>query len=124
MSRWRRPQALLLLLACLLLAASLGAPRLNLTLPVYRCVLVFDISQSMNVTDVGRGDARQTRLEFAKQRALEALKSLPCFCTTRRLNWRSSSPSTQCVRSCWGQIRCAWPKMPRGSRPCSLKALT
>lgn len=78
MSAWRRPQVLLLLLAVLLLAASFGAPRVNLERPVYRYVLVFDISQSMNVADVGAAEAPRTRLEFAKQRALEALQRLPC----------------------------------------------
>lgn len=78
MRAWRRPQAQLLLLACVLLAASFGAPRVNLERPVYRYVLVFDISQSMNVADVGPATARLTRLEFAKQRALEALQALPC----------------------------------------------
>lgn len=78
MKAWREPQALLLLLACLLLAATFAAPRMTLQRAIYRYVLVFDISQSMNVTDVGAVDAPQTRLEFAKQRAAEALKDLPC----------------------------------------------
>lgn len=78
MRAWRRPPALLLLLACVLLAASFGAPRVDLERSIYRYVLVFDISQSMNVADVSAGDTPLTRLEFAKQRAQEALKSLPC----------------------------------------------
>lgn len=78
MRAWREPQALLLLLACLLLAASFAAPRVTLERPIYRYVMVFDISQSMNVADAGPGDALQPRLAYAKQRALEAFKDLPC----------------------------------------------
>jgi len=75
---WRHPQFLLLLLAALLLGASLTAPRVTFKRPVYRQVLVFDISQSMNVADVGPRGAPVARLEFAKQSALTALQDMPC----------------------------------------------
>ena len=78
MSAWRHPQVLLLVLATLLLVATFSAPKLTLERPGYRYVLVFDISQSMNVADVGASGAPVSRLDFAKQRALEALKTLPC----------------------------------------------
>ena len=74
----RHPQVLLLLLAAVLLSATLVAPSVPLKRASYRYVLVFDISQSMNTADVGSEAAPLARLEFAKQRALEALKGLPC----------------------------------------------
>lgn len=74
----RHPQVLLLLLATIALSATLIAPSVLVKRASYRYVLVFDISQSMNTADVGSAAAPLARLEFAKQRALEALKSLPC----------------------------------------------
>lgn len=74
----RHPQVLLLLLATIALSATLIAPSVLVKRASYRYVLVFDISQSMNTADVGSEAAPLARLEFAKQRALEALKSLPC----------------------------------------------
>ena len=74
----RHPQVLLLLLAAVLMSATLVAPSVPLKRASYRYVLVFDISQSMNTADVGSEAAPLVRLEFAKQRALEALKGLPC----------------------------------------------
>jgi len=40
--------------------------------------MVFDISQSMNVIDVSRGDVPLTRLEHAKQSAIDVLALMPC----------------------------------------------
>lgn len=78
MSAWRRPQALVLLLVCVLLAASLTAPTLRLQQPTFRYVFVFDITQSMNVADVVPDDPAVTRLEYAKEMALAALSGLAC----------------------------------------------
>lgn len=78
MRAWRHPQFLLLLLAALLLAATFAVTRMPLKRLGYRYVLVFDITQSMNVADAGPSAAPLTRLAFAKQAALEAVKRLPC----------------------------------------------
>ncbi|MGR8918790.1 MAG: vWA domain-containing protein [Gammaproteobacteria bacterium] len=72
-----------LLLAVMLLAASLllytyRYPTANLTGHTYRYVYVFDISQSMNVTDAVPGDGELTRLEHAKRAGVESLSKLPC----------------------------------------------
>ena len=82
MRAWRHPQFLLLLLATVLLAATFAVPHVSLKRPSYRYVLVFDISQSMNVADVDakvdKDAAPLSRLEFAKHTALDAMKRLPC----------------------------------------------
>ena len=44
----------------------------------YRYVYVFDISQSMNVRDVPGHEGEISRLEYAKQTAVESLELLPC----------------------------------------------
>jgi len=77
-TRWRRPQFLLLVLAVLLLAATFLRPTLELEQATYRYVFVFDISQSMNVDDVPGTRAPITRIEYAKQMTLESLTMLPC----------------------------------------------
>ena len=73
----RRSQ-ILLLLAVLLLAATFTRPTLQLERPTYRYMFVFDITQSMNVTDIAGATPHITRLEYAKQTAQQALSDLPC----------------------------------------------
>jgi mxaL protein len=67
---------LTLLLAIVLLALTLFDPDVVLQRAVYRYVFVFDITQSMNVSDVGEPDL--TRLRFASRRIAEAITALPC----------------------------------------------
>ncbi len=78
MTRWRRPPVLLLALAVLLLAATFTRPILRLETATYRYLFVFDITQSMNVVDVPLAAPSQSRLDYAKQTALQALIDLPC----------------------------------------------
>ena len=61
-----------------LAAAGLGKPMLPLPADVFRHLVVFDITQSMNVGDAVPGDDTLTRLEHAKTVVLEAATTLPC----------------------------------------------
>lgn len=64
--------------ALIMLGATALRPTFLLERDVYRHLLVFDISQSMNVRDVTLGDRATSRLEFSKSAAVEALGDLPC----------------------------------------------
>ena len=69
----------LLALALALAVTALGSPMLHLSSDVFRHLIVFDITQSMNVGDaVPSDDAPATRLEHAKAAVLEATAALPC----------------------------------------------
>lgn len=67
-----------MVLAALLLLYTFRYPTINLTGDTYRYTYVFDISQSMNVTDAVPDDSTRTRLEHAKLAAVESLSTLPC----------------------------------------------
>ncbi len=67
-----------LALALALTAAALGRPMLPLSSDVFRHLVVFDITQSMNVGDATPSDDPSTRLEHAKAAVLEAATALPC----------------------------------------------
>ena len=72
----RHPQVLLLLLAAVLLSATLVAPSVPLKRASYRYVLVFDISQSMNTADIGSEAAHFTqkrRMIPQRKRAVAAI---------------------------------------------------
>ena len=75
-----RPGARLAMLAAALVLAAVGLGRPTLPLPaeVFRHLVVFDITQSMNVGDAVTGDGALTRLEHAKAALLEAATALPC----------------------------------------------
>ena len=64
--------------ALALAAAALGRPMLPLPSDVFRHLVVFDITQSMNVRDAVPGDDTLSRLEHAKAAVLEAATALPC----------------------------------------------
>ena len=68
----------MLVAALALTAAALGRPKLPLPSDVFRHLVVFDITQSMNVGDAVPGDDTLTRLEHAKAVVLEAATALPC----------------------------------------------
>ena len=68
----------LLALAIGLAATGLGRPQVPMPTAVYRHLVVFDISQSMNVADATPADDAPTRLEHAKAAALDAAGTLPC----------------------------------------------
>ena len=64
--------------ALALTAAALARPMLPLPSDVFRHLVVFDITQSMNVGDAVPGDHALTRLEHAKTAVLDAATALPC----------------------------------------------
>lgn len=72
---WKRPW-FPLLCAIILLLLTFANPSLTLQRAIYRYVFVFDITQSMNVTDMGESSV--DRLSFAKQQLSEAINLLPC----------------------------------------------
>jgi mxaL protein len=59
-------------------------PTVPLQRAVFDYIVVFDISQSMNVEDYERDGARTTRLDFAREAARRALRALPCG---SRIGW-------------------------------------
>ncbi|MBL8265243.1 vWA domain-containing protein [Steroidobacter sp.] len=65
-------------LALLLLLAALVMPRVDLPHDAYDYLLVFDISQSMNVEDYQLEGAPVSRLTVAHEAARRALRDLPC----------------------------------------------
>jgi len=72
-------QLVTLWLAVLTCAIALWWPEQKiLTAPGAGAVLMFDITQSMNVEDVGISKTPVTRLEMARQAALQAVDELPC----------------------------------------------
>lgn len=78
MSAWRDHKVAMLAVALLALAATFTHPMMNLERPTFRYVYVFDISQSMNVMDVPGFEGSISRLDYAKQTAIDSLSSLPC----------------------------------------------
>ena len=78
--RARFPDArlVMLALALALVAAGLGRPVLPMPSSVYRHLVVFDITQSMNVEDTAAPDNPRSRLEHAKAAVLDAAAALPC----------------------------------------------
>ena len=68
----------LLIIAFLTLGSTALEPSFPLARSVYRHLLIFDITQSMNVRDTSIGGQPSSRLEFAKAAVVEALGDLPC----------------------------------------------
>ena len=68
----------MMIFALLLIAYTFQRPTAAIGGETFRYTYVFDISQSMNVTDVSSQDEELSRLEFAKQAAISSLTSLPC----------------------------------------------
>lgn len=71
-------QFLCLLGAMVFMLIALSRPTAVLQRDVFRFVFVFDITQSMNVADLGQADAPISRLEFAKQAVRLSLQRIPC----------------------------------------------
>jgi len=76
MRRWMRDW--LLLLAVLLLALAALLPPVSMERRVFSHLLVFDITQSMNVADQSIDGVSLSRLAWGKRLALQALADLPC----------------------------------------------
>ncbi|MDR5760823.1 MxaL protein [Caballeronia sp. LZ035] len=70
--------------AALLLAAAVWMPPLMLPRNVVSAIVTFDITQSMDVQDVGIGNAPVSRLEFARAAMRDTLERLPCG---SRIGW-------------------------------------
>ena len=68
----------MLALAAGLAAVALWGPELPMPTTVYRHLVVFDVSQSMNVADAAPSEDAPTRLEYAKAAALDMASGLPC----------------------------------------------
>lgn len=81
-SRGRRnrfdARLLILTLATGLAATALWGPEFPIPSVVYRHLVVFDITQSMNIADATPDENAPTRLEHAKATALDAAAELPC----------------------------------------------
>lgn len=67
-----------LLAATLLLALALALPAINLPLQRSETIIVFDITQSMDVEDMHVDGEPASRLAFARAAARRALRELPC----------------------------------------------
>lgn len=74
----------LLLPVIALLAAAVWMPKLPVTRDAYDHLVIFDVSQSMNVEDYRIGDRLVSRLQFAKHAVAEALKNPKC---DTRIGW-------------------------------------
>jgi mxaL protein len=64
--------------ACLLIAITLARPTFPLSQPVFRYLLILDISQSMNARDYHENGLPADRLGFVKASIKHALQELPC----------------------------------------------
>jgi len=74
-----RGEQIALALASLALALTFLRPTASMPLPQVDAVVVFDVTQSMNVADAAAGNAKPiARLEFAKQEFGRLVPLLPC----------------------------------------------
>jgi mxaL protein len=64
--------------AFLLLLCALCAPQLNFPQKTYNYIVVFDITQSMDVEDYDLDGVAVSRLRFAREAVRRALRELPC----------------------------------------------
>lgn len=65
-------------LAVGILLLGLALPTVPLPRTVYDYIVVFDISQSMNVEDYQLDGARTSRIDYARDATRKALRKLPC----------------------------------------------
>jgi mxaL protein len=70
--------AWLLVVALVLLLGALFTPRVNLPHDTYDYIVIFDITQSMDVQDYEIGGNPVSRLDYARYSARRALRTLPC----------------------------------------------
>ncbi len=64
--------------ALVLLISAVFMPRFNTSRATYDYVVVFDITQSMNVQDYELGGSPVSRLDFAREAVRRSLRELPC----------------------------------------------
>jgi mxaL protein len=74
----RRPLPLALIAAALLLGCAALSPTLSLPRAISNVIVVFDITQSMDVSDQAIAGVPASRLDFARAAARRALRELPC----------------------------------------------
>jgi len=67
-----------LLSAVSIVALALVLPAVPLQHDTYESIVIFDITQSMDVEDYELGGAPATRLAYAREAARRALRELPC----------------------------------------------
>ncbi|MGA2552134.1 MAG: vWA domain-containing protein [Burkholderiaceae bacterium] len=72
------PQGRLIFLAFALLLFAATGPTLSVSSATSDFIIVFDITQSMDVEDYARDGVPVSRLNYAKQAARQALRNLPC----------------------------------------------
>jgi mxaL protein len=77
LAAWDRGSRAIALAAGILLL-GLAIPTVPLQRAVFDYIVVFDISQSMNVEDYELDGAQVSRLNFARDAARRALRALPC----------------------------------------------
>lgn len=77
-------------LAAAILLLGLAMPTVPLQRTVYDYIVVFDISQSMNVEDYDLDGAHVSRLDYARSAARQALRKLPCG---SRVGWGAFTAS-------------------------------
>jgi mxaL protein len=65
-------------LALVLLIIALVIQAVPLRHDTYECIVIFDITQSMDVEDYELGGAPASRLAYAREAARRALRELPC----------------------------------------------
>ena len=68
----------LIALALILLIGALIVPKIDVTRETYDSLIVFDITQSMNVEDYEIEGAPVDRLDYAKHAVRNVLQTLPC----------------------------------------------
>lgn len=73
-----RARGWMLAIAALLLLAAVFLPPLPLSRPVVRHMVVFDITQSMNVVDKEINGVPASRLAFSRHAVISSLGRLPC----------------------------------------------
>jgi mxaL protein len=85
MTPWRRfarglaaRQNLPILIVTALLAAAVWMPPITLQRATFEYMVMFDVTQSMEVDDQSLAGATTTRLAFARAAAREALRRMPC----------------------------------------------
>jgi mxaL protein len=65
-------------LALVLLVIALVLPAVPLQHDTYECIVILDITQSMDVEDYELGGSPTSRLAYAREAARRALRELPC----------------------------------------------
>ena len=86
--RLRRPRPHRLALALVLLLVAALLPLIPVPRPSWTTLVVFDVTQSMNVEDVESDGQLVSRLDLARQAARRMLRSLPCG---SRVGWGAFS---------------------------------